>query len=60
MAKININHLDWEEESAGYEKFTKANTKKTYNEEDLLQSQGKSGRGRKSDSYISQRTKART
>jgi len=60
MAKININQIDWEEESAGYEKFTKTNRKKTYNEEDLLQSQGKSGRGRKSGSYISQRTKART
>lgn len=60
MAKININQLDWEEESAGYEKFTKSNRKKTRNEEDILQSQGKSGRGRKSDSYITQRTKART
>jgi len=59
MAKVNINSIDWEEESAGYEKFTKANRKQTYNEEDILQSQGKLGRGRKSDSFISQRTKAR-
>lgn len=59
MAKININNIDWEEESAGYEKFTKSNRKKTRNEEDILQSQGKSGHGRKSDSFISQRAKAR-
>jgi hypothetical protein len=60
MAKININHLDWEDEAVGYEKFKKSNRKKAYNEEDFLESQGKSRRGRKSDSYISQRTKART
>jgi hypothetical protein len=59
MAKININSIDWEEEAAGYEKFTKSNRKKTPNEEDILQSQGKFGRGRKGDSFISQRTKAR-
>ena len=59
MAKININQLDWEEESAGYEKFTKSNRKKSRNDEDFLQSQGQSFGGRKSNSYISERTKAR-
>ena len=60
MAKVNINQIDLEEEVAGYEKFKKSNRKQSYNEEDVLQSQGKSGRGRKGDSYISQRRKART
>ena len=60
MAKINVNNINWEEESAGYEKFTKSNRKKTSHEEDIFQSQGKFGRGRKGDSFISQRTKART
>lgn len=60
MAKINVNSINWEEESAGYEKFTKSNRKKTSNEEDIFQSQRKSGRERKGDSYISQRTKSRT
>lgn len=60
MAKININQIDWENEVAGYEKFKKSNRKKVYNEDDPLQSQGEFARGRKGDSYISQRTKART
>lgn len=60
MAKININQIDWENEIAGYEKFTKSSRKKSYTEEDILESQGESVRRRKSDSYISKRTKART
>lgn len=60
MAKINVNSINLEEESAGYEKFTKSNRKKNSYEEDIFQSQGKLGRERKGDSYISQRTKSRT
>jgi len=60
MGKVNMNQIDWENEVAGYEKIKKSNRKKTYNEEDSFESQGKSGRGRKGDSYISKRTKART
>jgi len=60
MGKININELDtFEDDYEVYEKFTKSSRKKTSNEEDILESQGKFVRGRKSDSYISQRTKAR-
>ena len=60
MGKVNINDLNlFEDEYETYEKFTKSNRKKTRNEEDILQSQGKSGRGRKGDSHITQRTKAR-
>jgi hypothetical protein len=60
MGKVNINDLTFfEDEYETYEKFTKSNRKKTRNEEDILQSQGKSGRGRKGDSHITQRTKAR-
>jgi len=61
MGKINVNQLDeYAEDYEVYEKFTKSNRKKSRNEEDLLESQGEFGRGRKGDSYISQRTKART
>jgi hypothetical protein len=60
MGKINVNQLDeYAEDYEVYEKFTKSNRKKTRNEEDILQLQGKSGRGRKGDSHITQRTKAR-
>ena len=60
MGKININELDsFEDDYEVYEKFTKSNRKKSHNDEDFLQSQGQSFGGRKSDSYISERTKAR-
>jgi len=60
MGKININDLDtFEDDYEVYEKFTKSNRKKSRNEEDILQSPRQSYDGRKGDSYISQRTKAR-
>lgn len=61
MGKINLNSFDWEEDNyETYEKFGKSNRKKSHTEEDLLNIQGKSGRGRKGDSYITQRTKGRS
>ena len=61
MGKININDLAaFEDDYEVYEKFTKSNRKKGRSKEDLLEPQGQSFGGRKSDSYISQRTKART
>ena len=60
MGKININELDsFEDDYEVYEKFTKSSRKKSRNEEDLLKSYGQSFDGRKGDSFISQRTKAR-
>ena len=60
MGKINVNQLDeFAEDYEVYEKFTKSNRKKSHNDEDFFQSQGQSFRGRKGDSYISERTKAR-
>jgi hypothetical protein len=60
MAKINFNNIDWEDdESASYEKFTKSNRKPSQNE-DVFEPSGKPRRGRKGDSFISQRTKSRT
>ena len=61
MAKININNLDeFEDDYEVYEKFTKSNRKKSKGREDFLESQGQSYDGRKSDTYISKRTKARS
>ena len=61
MGKIDIRSIDFEEEEYEiYEKFTKRNRKQSIDEGDLQQSQGKSGRGRKGDSYITQRTKGRS
>ena len=62
MAKINFNNIDWEDddESASYEKFTKSNRKPSQNEDDVFEPSGKPRRGRKGDSFISQRTKSRT
>ena len=58
MGKIDIRSIDFEEEEYEiYEKFTKRNRKQSIDEGDFQQSQGKSGRGRKGDSYITQRTK---
>ena len=60
MGKINVNQLDeFAEDYEVYEKFTKSNRKKSRNEEDILQPQGQSFGGRKGNSYISERTKAR-
>ena len=60
MGKIDLNKLDdYVDGHERYEKFTKSNRKKTKSKEDFLESQGESFGGRKSDSYISQRTKAR-
>lgn len=60
MGKININNLDeFEDDYEMYEKFTKSNRKKSRSKEDFLESQGQSFNGRKSDTFISQRTKAR-
>ena len=61
MGKIDVRSIDFEDEYyETYEKFTKRNRKQTIDEGDLQQSQGKSGRGRKGDSYITQRTKGRS
>ena len=61
MGKIDIRSIDFEEEEYEiYEKFTKRNRKQSFDEGDLQQSQGKSGRGRKGDSFITQRTKGRS
>ena len=61
MVKIDIRSIDIEEEEYEiYEKFTKRNRKQSIDEGDFQQSQGKSGRGRKGDSYITQRTKGRS
>ena len=61
MGKININNLDsFEDDYEVYEKFTKSNRKKSSNKQDFLESSGQSYDGRKSDSYISKRTKARS
>lgn len=60
MGKININNLDeFEDDYEMYEKFTKSNRKKSRSKEDFLESQGQSFNGRKGDTFISQRTKAR-
>ena len=60
MGKININDLDaFEDDYEVYEKFTKSNRKKSRSKEDFFEPQGQSFGGRKSDSYISERTKAR-
>ena len=60
MGKININNLDeFEDDYEMYEKFTKSNRKKSRSNEDFLESQGQSFNGRKGDTFISQRTKAR-
>ena len=61
MGKIDIRSIDFEEEEYEiYEKFTKRNRKQSIDEGDFQQSQGKSGRGRNGDSYITQRTKGRS
>ena len=61
MGKININDLDsFEEDYTIYEKFTKSNRKKSRSKEDFFAPQGQSFDGRKSDSYISKRTKSRS
>ena len=61
MGKININDLDsFEEDYTIYEKFTKSNRKKSRSKEDFFEPQGQSFDGRKSDSFISKRTKARS
>ena len=61
MGKIDLRSIDFEDEYyETYEKFTKRNRKQNIDEGDLQQSQGKSGRGRKGDSYITQRTKGRS
>lgn len=61
MGKININSLDeYEDDYKVYEKFTKSNRKQSSNKQDFLESQGQSYDGRKSDSYISKRTKSRS
>ena len=61
MGKIDIRSIDFEEEEYEiYEKFTKRNRKQSIDEGDFQQSQGKSGRGRKGDSFITQRTKGRS
>jgi|11_taG_2_1085331.scaffolds.fasta_scaffold03387_5 hypothetical protein len=61
MGKIDLNKLeDYVDSHERYEKFTKSNRKKANNEENFLQSQGKSVGGRTTDTYIGQRTKART
>ncbi len=60
MGKININTLDeFEDDYEVYEKFTKSNRKQSSNDKDVLESPGESYGGRKRDSYISKRTKAR-
>ena len=61
MGKIDIRSIDFEEEEYEiYEKFTKRNRKQSIDEGDFQQSQGKSGRWRKGDSYITTRTKGRS
>jgi len=61
MGKYRINHTDWEYEDYEYEeKFKKSNRKKNNDGRDFLESQGKSSRGRKGDSFISKRTKGRS
>lgn len=61
MGKLNLNSFDWEEDNyETHEKIKKSSRRKNTTEEDLLNIQGKSGRGRKGDSYISQRTKGRS
>jgi hypothetical protein len=61
MGKIDLNKIEeYDEGHERYEKFTKSNRKTANYEEDFLQSQGKSTRGRTSDSYIGKRKKART
>lgn len=61
MGKIDIRSIDFEEEHfEKYEKFGKSNRNKNINEEDIQFTQGKSGRGRKGDSYITKRTKGRS
>ncbi len=61
MGKIDIRSINFEDEYyEKHEKFRKTNRKKNIDEDDLQQSQGKSGRGRKGDSYITQRTKGRS
>ena len=61
MAKIDVRSIDFEDEYfETYEKITRKNRRKDIDEGDLQQSQGKSGRGRKGDSYITQRTKGRS
>lgn len=61
MGKIDIRSIDFEDEHYEiYEKFTKKNRNKNIDDGDLQQSQGKSGKGRKGDSYITQRTKGRS
>ncbi len=61
MGKIDIRSINFEDEYyETHEKCRKTNRKKNIDEGDLQQSQGKSGRGRKGDSYITQRTKGRS
>ena len=61
MGKIDVRSIDFEDEYfETYEKITRKNRRKDIDEGDLQQSQGKSGRGRKGDSYITQRTKGRS
>jgi hypothetical protein len=61
MGKINLNKIEeYDEGHERYEKFTKSNRKKVEYEENFLQSQGKSVRGRTTDSHIGKRTKARS
>jgi hypothetical protein len=61
MGKININDLDtYEEDYNTYEKFTKSNRKQGRTKDDLFEPSGQSFDGRKSDSFISKRTKARS
>ena len=61
MGKIDIRSVNFEDEDYEiYEKFTKRNRKQNFDEGNFQQSQGKAGRGRKGDSYITQRTKGRS
>ena len=61
MGKYRISHdYDEYDDYETYEKFTKSNRKQSRNEDDAFESQGESPKRRKSDSYISKRTKGRS
>ena len=63
MGKFNFRDYDEDDylEIEYNEKIQRRKNKnKGRNEDDFFESQGKSGRGRKGDSYITQRTKGRS
>ena len=64
MGKIDIRSIDFDDdeyyENEHYENIKRKRRKKNNNDQNFLEFQGESRRGRESDSFITQRTKGRS